>query len=157
MGELTYDDYRRMFDVNMGGVYSTTRAATTRWLADQRSGTIVNVASNLGLVGASEASLYCASKAAVVGFTRSVAAEMGRHGIRANCLCPGVVQTQFNADFLREPANRRQWEAQTPLVRRSGTLGTVNDVTGAALFLASEDSAYMTGAELVVDGGWNCF
>lgn len=153
--DLGFEDYKRIFDVNFGGVFNVCKAAVGSWLDSGGTGTIVNVASNLGLVGTEAGTLYCASKAAVVMFTRSLAVEVGAHGIRANCLCPGVIETQFNADFRSIEANLTAWKSKTPLRRGDQAFGQVEDVAGAALFLGSDESGYMTGSELVIDGGWN--
>ena len=100
---------------------------------------------------------YCASKAAVVGMTKALAAEYGEYGITVNALCPGATATSINAGFRSDPAVQESWRRMTPL-RIDGEdhayIATPEDVAGAALFLASERARFATGSALVIDGGW---
>jgi NAD(P)-dependent dehydrogenase (short-subunit alcohol dehydrogenase family) len=122
-------------------------------MIQQGSGVIINNSSGWGLVGGDAAVAYCASKGGVVLLTKAMAIDHGRQGIRVNCICPGDVDTPM----LPEDARMRglRWEdylagcANRPL----GRIGTAEEIAKAALFLASDDSSFMTGAALVVDGG----
>ncbi len=151
------DDFDQVMAVNVRGVFLMTRGAVRCWLDRGRTGVVVNVASNLGLVGTPSGSVYCASKGAVIAFTKAVAAEIGPRGIRVNALCPGATATEFNRAFRAESGVLEAWEASTPL-RLPGRdfLAMPDQIAPAVVFLASDESDYMTGAELVVDGGWNC-
>ena len=144
-------EYDRQFDINVKGAYFTVQ----RLLPLMSQGaSIILTASAVNEKGMAAGSLYFASKAAVRSFARSLAAELGPRGIRVNALSPGVVRTDFSSkvniskeDFDGFVANV---VAQAPLGRE----GTADDMANAAVFLASGDSAYMTAADLVVDGGW---
>jgi NAD(P)-dependent dehydrogenase (short-subunit alcohol dehydrogenase family) len=120
-------------------------------------GVIVNVASNFGFVGAPEASIYCASKGAVVTMTKALALETGPDGIRINALCPGATATEFNRQHRARQEVLESWARKTPLriPGRADFLASSDQIAEGALFLATEGSGYMTGASLVMDGGWN--
>jgi len=136
-----------IIDTNLKGCFLVAQAAA-RAMAQDGGGSIVNVASILGLRVAGQVAAYAASKAAIVQLTKSMALEWARHGIRANALCPGYVETDLNRDFFAT-------EAGQALVRRIPfrRLGQLQDLEGPLLFLASEASAYVTGTALAVDGG----
>jgi cyclopentanol dehydrogenase len=155
--DIARDDFDRVMAVNVRGVFLMTRAAVRGWLEREYAGVVVNVASNLALVGTPSGSVYCASKGAVVAFTKAVARETGPQGICVNALCPGATATEFNRAFRAEPGVLEAWETQTPL-RLPGRdfLAVPDQIAPAVVFLASDESNYMTGTELVVDGGWNC-
>ena len=113
-------------------------------------GSIVNVASFVALMGAATAQIaYTASKGGVLSMTREIAVEYARQGIRANSLCPGPIETQLLQELLSDPARRARRMVHIPM----GRLGLAEELAKAALFLASDDSSFMTGASLVVDGG----
>ena len=144
----------RVIDVNVKGVWNGTHAAVPHMKA-QGSGAIVNAASLAGVIGSPGASAYSLSKGAVVNFTRAVAAEVGPDGVRANAVCPAITETPMVLGG-RDPD---EWEEvkermvrQYPLRR----LGRPEDVANAMLFLASEESSWVTGHALVVDGGFSC-
>jgi NAD(P)-dependent dehydrogenase (short-subunit alcohol dehydrogenase family) len=129
------------------GTVHFTREVVAR-MVPRRSGSIVNVASVQGIVGARDSAAYTSMKHAVVGLTRSVAYDYAPHNIRANVICPGAIATRIAArpgDAIYE----RQI-SKTPL----GRLGEPREVAAAALFLASDEASYITGAVLAVDGGW---
>ena len=115
---------------------------------------VINISSELGLVGETGVAAYCASKGGVVMLSKAMALDHGAEGIRINCLCPGPIETtMLDAVFDSNPEPqlmRQQFESLTAL----GRLGKPDEVASAALFLASDDSTFMTGANLVVDGGW---
>ncbi|MFG1310477.1 SDR family NAD(P)-dependent oxidoreductase [Xanthobacter tagetidis] len=146
--DVTADDWDKVVDTNLKGAFLTAQAAAKAMIAAGTGGTIVNIASIVGLRVAGQVAAYAASKAGLIQLTRAMALEWARHSIRVNALCPGYVETDFNRDFFATDAGKA-------LVRRIPTrrLGTLDDLTGPLLFLASGASAYMTGAELAVDGG----
>lgn len=149
------DEFDKIIAVNLKGVFFCSVLAIKRMLG-QRSGSIINVSSNLGLVGTPEMVPYCASKAGVIGLTKALAVEYGPYNIRVNALCPGATKTEINREFRQRADVIEAWKRQTPLVRPDGEfLGEPQDIANAALFLASDESRYMTGACLLVDGGWN--
>jgi NAD(P)-dependent dehydrogenase (short-subunit alcohol dehydrogenase family) len=119
-------------------------------MIDSGGGSIVNVASFVALMGAATAQVaYTASKGGVLSFTRELAVEYARSAIRANALCPGPIETPLLAELLADPARRNRRLVHIPM----GRLGRPEEVARAALFLASDESSFMTGSALVVDGG----
>jgi len=138
----------RVMDTNARGAYLVARGAARAMIAADRPGSIVNIASILGLRQAAQVGAYAISKAAVVQMTKLMALEWARYGIRVNALCPGYIETPLNQSFL-------QTDAGQALVRRNPQrrLGRPEDLDGALLLLASDLGAYITGADLTVDGG----
>lgn len=152
--ELDLETRDRVVDVNVNGVWNGCRAAIPHF-RDQESGAIVNTASLAGVIGSPGSGAYSLSKGAVVNFTRTVAAEVGRHGVRANAVCPGYVETPLVTGGRDEDEwddVRERMTKQYPL----GRIGRPEDIAGAIAFLASDDAAWITGQALVVDGGFSC-
>lgn len=143
-------DFERVLDVNLRGTWLCCRALAPL-LKKQGSGSVVNVASVLGTIGLRERSAYCASKAGVIGLTRALALEWAPYGVRCNALCPGPFLTEINRALLDDPAKAQAVIGQTAFRRWAD----LREIQGPALFLASDASSYMTGATLVVDGGWS--
>lgn len=145
--DLGEDDWNRVFDVNVKGVFNVTQAVMGD-MVRRRQGSIINIASVWGEVGASCEVAYSASKAAVIGFTRALAKELGPSGVRVNCITPGVIDTEMlkglDAGDLAALADR------TALCR----LGRPEEIAAAAHFLAGEDAAFITGQVLGVNGGF---
>jgi NAD(P)-dependent dehydrogenase (short-subunit alcohol dehydrogenase family) len=150
--DCTEEEWGFQMDVNLKGTFLMCKAALPHMI-ERRSGVIINNSSGWGIAGGDAAVAYCASKGGVVLLTKAMAIDHGRQGIRVNCICPGDVDTPM----LPEDARMRglNWEvylagcANRPL----GRVGTADEIAKAALFLASDDSSFMTGAALVVDGG----
>jgi NAD(P)-dependent dehydrogenase (short-subunit alcohol dehydrogenase family) len=139
----------RVMEVNLKGVWLGCRAAVPAMI-DSGGGSIVNVASFVALMGAATAQVaYTASKGGVLAFTRELAVEYARSGIRANSLCPGPIDTPLLAELLADPVRRQRRLVHVPM----GRLGRPEEIARAALFLASDDASFMTGSALVVDGG----
>jgi NAD(P)-dependent dehydrogenase (short-subunit alcohol dehydrogenase family) len=139
----------RVMQVNLKGVWLGCRAAVPAMI-DSGGGSIVNVASFVALMGAATAQVaYTASKGGVLAFTRELAVEYARSGIRANALCPGPIDTPLLAELMADPARKQRRLVHIPM----GRLGRPEEIARAALFLASDDSSFMTGSALVVDGG----
>jgi NAD(P)-dependent dehydrogenase (short-subunit alcohol dehydrogenase family) len=154
--ELTLDDFDQTMAVNVRGTFLTCQRAVGQMRRQGEGGVIVNVASNFAFVAAANAAAYCASKGAVATLTKSLALELGQYGIRANALCPGATATELNREYQNRPEVRAAWKPKLPLeLGREEFLALPEEIARAALFLACDDSIYMTGASLVVDGGWN--
>ena len=148
--EVPPEDFDAVMGLNVRAAYFAAQAVVARLIAARRGGSIINMSSQMGHVGGANRSLYCASKWAMEGFTRAMAIELGPHGIRVNTLCPTFIETPMTQPFLAEPTFRASVLSKIKL----GRLGTVSDVMGAAVFLASDASAMMTGSSLMLDGGW---
>lgn len=141
--------WNQVMEVNLKGVWLGCKAGIPAMIASG-GGSIVNVASFVAIVGAATAQIaYTTSKGGVLSMTRELAVEYARRGIRANSLCPGPIETPLLAELLSDPARRARRMVHIPM----GRLGQAEELAKAALFLASDDSSYMTGASLVVDGG----
>jgi 3-oxoacyl-[acyl-carrier protein] reductase len=140
------EDWRIVLDTNLGGVFHTCRAAA-RGMMRRRSGAIVNVSSIVGLHGNPGQTNYAASKAGVIGFTKSLARELAGRGVRANVIAPGYVSSRLT-DAIPEDL-REAMLANTPL----GRFGEPEDVAGAVRFLCSDEASFITGEVLLVDGG----
>jgi D-sorbitol dehydrogenase (acceptor) len=150
--------YQRIFDVNVKGMFFTMQTVLARLVAAGRPGSIVNLASQAGRRGEALVSHYCASKAAVISYTQSAALAMAPHGIRVNAIAPGVVDTPMwghvDALFARyEGLRPGEKKAAVGKAVPLGRMGTPQDIVGAAIFLAGDDSAYITAQTLNVDGG----
>ena len=147
--ETPEDTWDRVMAVNLKGVWLGCRYGIPAML-ESGGGSIINVASFVALMGAATAQVaYTASKGGVLAFTREVAVEWARRGIRANALCPGPIETPMLAELMSDPARRARRLVHIPM----GRLGRAEELARAALFLAGDDSSFMTGAALVVDGG----
>jgi 3-oxoacyl-[acyl-carrier protein] reductase len=143
---MSDDDWRTVIDTNLSSVFYTCRAAT-RPMMRKRAGSIVNISSIVGVHGNWGQTNYAASKAGIIGFTKSLARELGSRNVRANVVAPGYVTTQLT-DVLPEEATTAMLQ-NTPL----GRLGDPEDVAGAVRFLCSDAAAFVTGDVLLVDGG----
>lgn len=144
--KMSEEDFDRVLDINLKGTFNTIRHLS-RQMLKQRSGKIINLSSVSGILGNAGQANYSASKAGVIGLTKSVARELASRGIHVNAVAPGFVTTDMT-DVLSDQA-KEGILAQIPLQRA----GTVKDIAKAVLFLASEDSDYITGQVLSVDGG----
>ena len=141
--------WQKVMEINLKGVWLGCKAGIPAMIASG-GGSIVNVASFVALIGAATAQIaYTASKGGVLSMTREIAVEYARRGIRANALCPGPIQTPLLEELLSDPARRARRMVHIPM----GRLGRAEELARAALFLASDDASFMTGASLVVDGG----
>lgn len=145
--DITEQDWDSIFDVNVKGVYRVIQAVLPQ-LLQQQTGSIITVASIWGQTGGSCEVHYSASKAAVIGMTKALAKELGLSGIRVNCVSPGVIDTDMNR--MHEPEVLAELAAQTPL----GRIGTPRETAEAIYWLASEQSRFITGQVLGVNGGF---
>jgi 3-oxoacyl-[acyl-carrier protein] reductase len=146
LARMSDDDWRTVIDTNLSSVFYTCRAVT-RPMMKKRAGAIVNISSIVGVHGNWGQTNYAASKAGIIGFTKSLARELGSRGVRANVVAPGYVKTRLT-DVLPDEATAAMLQA-TPL----GRLGEPEDVAGAVRFLCSDAAAFITGEVLLVDGG----
>ena len=144
--DMTEDEWDRLFAVNVRSAFSVTKVVLPGMISHQR-GTIVNVSSMWGEVGASCEVAYSATKAALIGLTKALAKEVGPSGVRVNCVTPGVIDTDMNAQLTDE--DRAQLADETPL----GRIGTAEEVANTILFLCGESSSFITGQVLGVSGG----
>jgi 3-oxoacyl-[acyl-carrier protein] reductase len=146
LARMSDDDWRVVVETNLSSVFYTCRAVT-RTMMRKRAGSIVNISSIVGLHGNWGQTNYAASKAGIIGFTKSLARELGSRNVRANVVAPGYVRSQLT-DVLPEEATQTML-ANTPL----GRLGDPEDVAGAVRFLCSDEASFITGEVLLVDGG----
>ena len=143
---MSDDDWNTVIDTNLASCFYTCRAAS-RGMMKRRAGTVVNISSIVGIHGNWGQTNYAASKAGIIGFTKSLAKELGSRNVRANVVVPGYVKTQLT-DVLPEDATNLML-SNTPL----GRLGDADDIAGAVRFLCSDEASFITGAVLLVDGG----
>jgi NAD(P)-dependent dehydrogenase (short-subunit alcohol dehydrogenase family) len=148
----TVKDWDLTFAVNARGVFLGTKYALPPMLS-QGEGAIVNTASVAGQVGLKDRTAYCASKGAVIAFTRQVAVQYAATGVRANCICPGTVDSPWVARLLAAADDPEAARAGLVARQPMGRLGAPAEIAAAALYLASTDAAFITGSELVIDGG----
>ena len=144
--DITENDWDRMFDVNIKGMYLVTKAFIDDMISKKR-GKIINISSMWGITGGSCEVHYSASKAAVIGFTKALAKELGPSNINVNCVAPGVIDTEMNSHLSDEDIE--QLKEETPLCK----VGTVDDVAKTVYFLASDNADFITGQVINVDGG----
>ena len=143
---MSEEDFQRVIDVNLKSVFNTTKAIL-RTMLKQRSGSIINMSSVVGVKGNAGQSNYSASKAGMIGFTKSMALELGSRNIRCNCIAPGFIETEMTEKLSDDVV--QTWRDSIPLKRG----GSTSDVANAALFLASDLSSYVTGQVINVCGG----
>ena len=151
--DTTKADYDRMVDVNLGGTFLTMHEVLPLMKA-QRSGAIVNCASELAFVGYHELAVYTATKGAMVSLSRSAALEAIPFGVRVNCVCPGATATPIFWEGETDPAKRQKMLDQVKVEKPIGRLITTDEVANGILFLASEEASGVVGATLVIDGGF---
>jgi len=148
--ETQAEDYDAVTDLNVKGAYFLTRAVAKGLLDAGKPGSLINISSQMAHVGGIDRAVYCATKHAVEGFTKSMAIEWGKAGIRVNTICPTFIRTPLAEQTLAIPERRAWIEEKIKLPR----IGEVEDVMGATVFLASAASAMITGTSILVDGGW---
>jgi NAD(P)-dependent dehydrogenase (short-subunit alcohol dehydrogenase family) len=146
--QMPEKDWDAVVDTNLRGAWLMAQGAAQRWVAEDRPGSIVNIASILGLRTIGQVAPYNASKAGLIHLTRALAMEWARHGIRVNAICPGYIETEMNSAFWKTPDGKKLIE-RIPQRR----IGQPEHLDGALLLLASEAGTFMTGSVLTVDGG----
>lgn len=148
--DVTIDDYNAVLDLNLRAAFFVAQTVARGMLAAGRGGSIINMSSQMGHVGGSGRTIYCASKWGLEGLTKAMALDLAAHGIRVNAIAPTFIQTPMTKSFLENEAFRASVLSKIKL----GRIGNVEDVGGAVLYLASDASALVTGTSLLVDGGW---
>jgi NAD(P)-dependent dehydrogenase (short-subunit alcohol dehydrogenase family) len=148
--EVKPEDFDAVFALNVRAAFFVAQAVARRLLAAKRPGSIINISSQMGHVGAARRTVYCASKHAMEGFTKAMAVELAPHNIRVNSLGPTFLETPMTRPFFENKAFRDEVLGKIKL----GRLGQLSEITGAILFLASDASSLMTGAAMILDGGW---
>lgn len=146
--DMPIEDWDQVVNTNLRGAWLVAQTAGKRWVAAKRPGSIVNIASILGLRTIGQVAPYNASKAGLIHLTRALAMEWARHRIRVNAICPGYIETEMNSDFWKTPAGQRLID-RIPQRR----IGQPGHLDGALLLLASEAGSFMTGSVITVDGG----
>lgn len=153
LADTTKADYDKMMNVNLGGTFLMMREVLPQMKA-QRSGAIVNCASELAFVGYEELAVYTATKGAMVSLSRSAALEAIPYGVRVNCVCPGATDTPIFWEGETDPEKRQKLLEQVKVEKPIGRLITTDEVANGILFLASEEASGVVGACLVIDGGF---
>ena len=150
--ELTEEDWNRTLDINLKGYFLCTQAAAKE-MVKQKSGVIINIASIVsGQVGIGMGTLahYCASKGGIIALTESLAVELAPYGIRVNAIAPGMIETPMISFIKENPEQEKEMLRRVPI----GRIGRPEEVSDLVLFLASDRSSYITGSEIIIDGGW---
>jgi len=148
--DIKEEDWDKTIDTNLKSVFLCTQAVSKEMIKKSIPGKIVSIASIAGEVGFDASSAYCASKAGIINLTRELSLELSKYNININAICPGVIETKMTASFLKNPEERNSLLSNIPL----GRPGQPIEIAKVAVFLASEDSSYITGQAIVVDGGW---
>lgn len=148
--ETTVGDFDTVVGINVRGAYFLTRAVALKLIAEKRPGSLINISSQMALVGGIDRAVYSATKHAVEGFTKSMAIEWGKQGIRVNTICPTFIRTPLAEQTFSNPDRVRWIEEKIKL----GRIGELEDIMGPVTFLASDAAAMITGSALLVDGGW---
>lgn len=149
-GDVSEDDYDAVMDLNVRAAFFVAQAVTTRMVASGTKGSIINISSQMGHVGAPNRTIYCCSKWAVEGLTKAMAMDLAPHGIRVNTLGPTFIETPMTRPFFEKAEFRDSVLTKIKL----GRIGQVEDLTGGLIYLASDASSLVTGTSLVIDGGW---
>jgi NAD(P)-dependent dehydrogenase (short-subunit alcohol dehydrogenase family) len=150
MIDVTIEDFDAIMDLNVRAAYFVAQAVARRLLEARRPGSIINISSQMGHVGAARRTVYCASKHAMEGFTKAMAIELAPHDIRVNTIGPTFIDTPLTKPFFENAAFRNEVLSKIKL----GRIGQMDELTGAIVYLASDASRLMTGAAMVIDGGW---
>jgi NAD(P)-dependent dehydrogenase (short-subunit alcohol dehydrogenase family) len=148
--ETNIDDFDAVMNLNLKGAYFLTQAVAKGLLETKKAGSLINISSQMAQIGGQERAVYCASKHAVEGFTKAMAIEWGKQGIRVNTICPTFILTELTAATFADKEKRAWIDSKIKLDR----VGKVQDIMGAVVYLASDASSLVTGSSLMVDGGW---
>ena len=148
--DVTADEYDSIMGLNVRAAYFVAQSVARRLVLASKGGSLINVSSQMGHVGALNRTVYCASKFAMEGFTKAMAVELGPRGIRVNTICPMFIETPMTTELVADQHFKESVLSKITL----GRLGKPEDLMGAIIFLASEASSLLTGASLVIEGGW---
>lgn len=148
--EVTEEDFDVVVGLNLRAAFFALQSVSRKMIADGHGGSIINMSSQMGHIGAKDRTLYCATKWGIEGLTKATALELAPHGIRINTICPTFIETPLTKPYFENPDFRAYCLDKIKI----GRLGQVGDITGAALYLSSEASALMTGSSILLDGGW---
>lgn len=148
--DMTEKDWDFVLDINLKGCFLCTQAAVREMIKSNVHGKVISIASIAGAVGFTNSSAYCASKGGIINLTRELALELAPYGINVNAIGPGVIETKMTEGMLANAEAKKSLLAQTPI----GRVGQPEDIGKAAVYLASEESSFVTGQTLFVDGGW---
>ena len=151
--QTTAQDLDRLYAVNVRGMFMLTKEFIPRML-ERKYGVIVNMSSIGGVVAVKDRVAYCMTKFAVVGLTKCIALDHALDGIRANCICPGRVETPFVKKRLSEYPDPEKAYREMAATQAIGRMGTPEEIAAAALYLASDEAAFVTGTSLLIEGGW---
>ena len=152
--QTTGADLDRLYAVNVRGMFNLTKVFLPGMI-ERRSGNVINLASIGGVVAVRDRLAYCTTKFAVVGFTKSLALDHATQGIRANSICPGRVETPFVSARLKEYPDPEKAYREMASTQAIGRMARPEEIAAAALYLASDESAFVTGTEFIIDGGWS--
>lgn len=151
------DDWKKLLDINVNGTFLMTKYVLP-YMKKNGGGSIINNSSVLGFIGCPNSIAYNTSKGAIMQFTRSLAMDYAKDGIRANTICPGFIKTKMNEDFIGNPPEaQKQLDEMASQIVPVGFRGVPDDIAYGLVYLASDESKYMTGASLVIDGGWTAY
>lgn len=150
MVDVDMDDFDAVMNINLRGAYHVAKEVVAGMLKEGKKGSVITTSSQMGHVGGIDRSVYCASKFAAEGWTRALAIEVGKSGIRVNTLCPTFIATPLTESTLTNP-ERLEWIMSKIKLDR---LGQIEDIMGTVVFLASDASALITGTSILIDGGW---
>ena len=148
--DVPVEDFDAVMNLNVRAAYFAAQSVARRMIASGVRGSMINMSSQMGHVGGANRSLYCASKWAMEGFSKAMAIDLAPQGIRVNTLCPTFIETPMTRPFFENATFKESVLSKIKL----GRLGTVEDLMGAIVFLASDASSLMTGSSLMMDGGW---
>ncbi len=150
MWESSEDDFDTVIGLNLKSAFFVAQACVRQMLAENAKGSLIHMSSQMGHIGGPTRALYCASKWGVEGMNKAMALDLAPHGIRSNTIAPTFIETPMTRPFMEDPVARANIVGKIKL----GRLGTVEDIMGAVVYLASDASSLVTGTSLLVDGGW---
>lgn len=150
LAQVTVEDYDAVLGLNLRSAVFAAKAVTAAMIEQGRGGSVINMSSQMGHVGAANRTIYCASKWGLEGFTKALAVELAPHRIRVNTICPTFIESPMTEPYFQDTAFRSEVLSKIPL----GRIGRVDEVAAAAVFLASDAASLMTGSALMLDGGW---
>lgn len=146
---VSEEEWNTVMEIDLKGVWLCSKTVLPHML-NKKKGSIINIASIAGLIGFEQSAAYCAAKGAVVNLTREMALDYASKGIRVNAIAPGLIESEMTKAFIEDPKTLQPFLDKTPI----GRVGKPEDIAYGAVYLASEESTFVTGQTLVIDGGW---